>query len=40
MEWVDTWDERGVPLRLDLFKVVAAQLAERLAEEEGNSLLP
>ena len=38
-KWLDTWDERGFPLRLDLFKAVAAQLAERLAEEERDPLL-
>ena len=39
VKWVDTWDERGFPPRLDLFKAVATQLAERHAEEEGNPLL-
>ena len=38
-QWVDTWDERGFPPRLDLFKAVAAQLAERRAEEEGDPSL-
>ena len=38
-QWVDTWDEHGFPPRLDLFKAVAAQLAERRAEEEGNASL-
>ena len=36
-EWVNTWDERGFPARLDLFKAVAAQLAESRAQEEGAS---
>ena len=39
MKWVDTWDERAFPPRLDVFKAVATQLAERCAEEEGNPLL-
>ena len=39
VKWVDTWDEREFPPRLDLFKAVATQLAERRAEEEGNPLL-
>ena len=38
-EWVDSWDARGFPPRLDLFKAVAAQLAERRAEEEGDPAL-
>ena len=38
-QWVDTWDERGFPPRLDLFKAVAAQLAERRVEEEGDPSL-
>ena len=38
-QWVDSWDERVFPPRLDLFKAVAAQLAERCAEEEGDPLL-
>ena len=38
-KWVDTWDERGFPLRLDLFKAVATQLAEWRAEEEGDPSL-
>ena len=38
-QWVDTWGEHGFPPRLDLFKAVAAQLAERRAEEEGNPSL-
>ena len=38
-QWVDTWDERGFPPRLDLFKAVAAQLAKRRAEEEGDPSL-
>ena len=33
-KWVDIWDECGFPPRLYLFKAVAAQLAERRAEEE------
>ena len=36
-EWVNTWDERGFPARLDLFKAVAAQLVESRAQEEGAS---
>ena len=36
-EWINTWDERGFPARLDLFKTVAAQLAESRAQEEGAS---
>ena len=38
-KWVDTWDERGFPPSIDLFKAVAAQLAERHAEEEGDPSL-
>ena len=38
-QWVDTWDERGFPPRLDRYKAVAVQLAERRAEEEGDPLL-
>ena len=38
-QWVDTWGERGFHPRLDLFKAVAAQLAERRAEEEGDPSL-
>ena len=34
----NTWDEHGFPARLDLFKVVVAQLAEsRVQEEEASS---
>ena len=36
-EWVNTWDERGFPARLDLFKAIAAQLAESRVQEEGAS---
>ena len=38
-EWINTWGEREFPARLDLFKAVAAQLAKRRAEEEGDPSL-
>ena len=38
-QWVDTWDERGFPPRLDLFKAIAAELAERCAEDEADPSL-
>lgn len=38
-KWVDTWREREFPPRLDLFEAVAAQLAERHVEGEGDLTL-
>ena len=39
-EWINTWDKRGFPARLDLFKAVAAQLAESHAQEELGASSP